>query len=139
MRAHWEALDEETRKVAGQVARYAFAGLVITILFTLAYWALAEFGGVEPMVSLTIVFVIFTFISYLTHSRFTFQGHGSRDRPARRTARFFVTNIIGYLINQFWVWWLVHHLDGETWWPTIPFVLITPWLTFLLQRKWVYA
>ena len=83
--------------------------------------------------------MVFTFISYLTHSRFTFQGHGRRDRPARRTARFFVTNIIGYLINQFWVWWLVHHLDGETWWPTLPFVLVTPWLTFLLQRKWVYA
>ena len=36
MRAHWEALDEETRKVAGQGARYAFAGLVITILYALA-------------------------------------------------------------------------------------------------------
>ena len=139
MRAQWEALDAETRAVAGQVVRYAVSGLVITILFAFSYWALAEWGGIAPMIALTIAFLVFTAISYLTHSRYTFRGHGSRDRTALRTTRFLVTNIVGYLVNQAWVWWLVEHLEGATWWPTIPMVLVTPWLTFLMQRKWVYA
>lgn len=139
MRAHWEALDEGTRTMAGQVLRYAFAGLSITVAFAFSYWALSEWVGIAPMVSLTIAFIVFTAISYVTHSRFTFRGHGSRDRPALRTTRFLIANVIGYCVNQLWVWWLVEHLGGATWWPTVPMILVTPWLTFVLQRKWVYA
>lgn len=139
MRSTWEKLDEETRMVAGQIVRYAFSGLLITLGVAFTYWALTEWAGIPPLVSNTIAFVGFTFVSYLTHSHYTFRGHGSRDRPALRTARFFVTNIAGYLTNQFWVWWLVHHLGGETWWPTVPMVFVTPWLTFFLQRRWVYS
>ncbi|WP_265569687.1 GtrA family protein [Sphingomicrobium nitratireducens] len=139
MRRHIEALDPEHREVAGQVVRYAIAGLAITVSFAFVYWLVTELTGIDPMISLTIVFIAFSFLSYAVHGRFSFRGHGSRDRPHVRTARFFVTNITGFLVNQFWVWWLVHRLGGETWWPTIPFVLVTPWVTFFLQRKWVYA
>lgn len=125
--------------MAGQVVRYALSGLAITLALSFTYWALTEWAGIEPLVSNTVAFVVFTFISYAVHSRFTFRGHGSRDRPALRTARFFASNIAGYLTNQFWVWWLVYHLGGATWWPTVAFVLVTPWLTFFLQRRWVYA
>lgn len=139
MRSQWERLDAETRAVAGQVVRYAVSGLLITLGVAFTYWALTEWAGIAPLVSNTLAFVGWTFVSYLTHSRFTFRDHGSRDRPMVRQARFFVTNVAGYLTNQFWVWWLVHHLDGDTWWPTLPMIFVTPWLTFFLQRRWVYA
>jgi putative flippase GtrA len=125
--------------VAGQVVRYGLAGLIITILFSLAYWVIAEFGGVDPMVSLAIVFAVFSGIGYVTHGAFSFRGHGTRDRQHIRAARFFLVNLAGFALNQLWVWLLVKHLGGPTWWPIIPFIAVTPWLTFALHRKWVYS
>jgi hypothetical protein len=34
---------------------------------------------------------------------------------------------------------LVKQLGGPTWWPIIPFIFVTPWVTFALHRRWVYG
>jgi len=132
-------LDQERRAVALQMLRYALAGGLITLAVAASYWAIAEFLGVDPMVSLTIVFLVFSGISYLVHGVFTFKGHGARDRHHVRGTRFIAINILGFLVNQGFVWYLVKHLDGPTWWATIPMVLFTPLLTFALHRRFVYA
>lgn len=132
-------LGDERRAVAAQMLRYAIAGGLITLAVAASYWAIAEYGGVDPMVSLTIVFVVFSGISYLVHGAFTFKDHGARDRHHVRGSRFLAINILGFVVNQGFVWLLVKHLDGPTWWPTIPMVLVTPLLTFTLHRRFVYA
>jgi putative flippase GtrA len=91
------------------------------------------------MVSLTLVFLVFSGISYLAHGAFSFRGHGSRDQQHIRATRFLFVNIIGFLLNQFFVWMLVKQLGGPTWWPIIPFIFVTPWVTFALHRRWVYG
>ncbi len=132
-------LDRERRTVALQAARYGLAGLVITLLFSASYWAVTEIAGVDPMVSLAIVFLVFSGISYVTHGAFSFRGHGVRDRHHIRASRFVIVNVAGFLLNQFFVWLLVKHLGGPTWWPIIPFIFVTPWITFALHRRWVYS
>ena len=132
-------LDQERRAVALQMLRYALAGGLITLAVAASYWAIAEFLGVDPMVSLTIVFLVFSGISYLVHGVFTFKGHGARDRHHVRGTRFIAINILGFLVNQGFVCYLVKYLDGPTWWATIPMVLFTPLLTFALHRRFVYA
>ena len=47
--------------------------------------------------------------------------------------------MLGFVVNQVFVWSLVKQLDGPTWWPTVPMVLFTPLLTFALHRRFVYA
>jgi len=131
--------DPERRSVALQAARYAFAGMVITVLVAASYWAIAEFLHVDPMVSLTIVFLFFTVVSYFTHGAFSFRGHGERDRQHIRLARFLIVNVIGFATNQFFVWLLVKYLHGPTWWPVIPIIFVTPLLTFMLHRRWVFG
>lgn len=125
--------------MAVHAIRYAVAGLVITIAFSVCYWAVAELLRVDPNVALALVFVVFSVVSFVAHGRFSFAGHGERDRPHVRLTRFFIVNILGFLANQFFVWLLVKRLGGATWWPIIPFVFVTPWLTFVLHRRWVYA
>ena len=132
-------LNSERRAIAAQAIRYALAGLVITILFSASYWAVTELGGIDPMVSLTIVFLFFSAISYFTHGAFSFRGHGARDRQHVRATRFLVVNIIGFALNQFFVWLLVKHFGGPTWLPIIPFIFVTPWVTFALHRRWVFG
>jgi len=132
-------LDRERRAVLVQILRYALAGGLITVAVAAAYWAIAEFGGVDPMVSLTIVFLFFSGVSYLVHGAYSFKDHGERDRHHVRGARFLAINVLGFLLNQGFVWYLVKYLDGPTWWPTLPMIFITPLLTFALHRRFVYS
>ena len=132
-------LDSEQRAVAVQMLRYALAGGLITVAVAASYWAIAEFLGVDPMVSLAIVFIFFSGVSYAVHGIFTFRDHGIRDRHHVRGARFVAINILGFFLNQMFIWYLVKHLDGPTWWPTLPMIFVTPLLTFALHRRFVYA
>ena len=133
------ALDPERRTIAVQAIRYAVAGAIITLLVAASYWAVAEFLHVDPMVSLTLVFLFFTGVSYVTHGAFSFRGHGSRDRSHVRATRFLIINLLGFATNQLFVWLLVRQMGGPTWWPVIPIIFVTPLLTFTLHRRWVFA
>lgn len=133
------ALDPERRTIAVQAIRYAVAGAIITLLVAASYWAVAEFLHVDPMVSLTLVFLFFTGVSYVTHGAFSFRGHGSRDRSHVRATRFLIINLLGFATNQLFVWLLVKQIGGPTWWPVIPIIFFTPLLTFTLHRRWVFA
>jgi putative flippase GtrA len=135
------ALVERVRRsqVFGQMVRFGLTGLFLTLLVGALYWVLATPVGVEPMLSMTISYLLVTGLGYLLHSRWSFSGHGSRDNPAARTMRFFTVNTMGFLLNQFFVWLLVRYLGGPTWWPLIPVILVTPLVTFTLNRRWVFS
>ena len=126
-------------ELVGQIVRFGLTGGLLTVLVAAGYWAVATFLGVEPMLSLTLNFIVFTGLGYILHSRFSFRGHGARDKAGTRTIRFFTVNVIGFLTNQFFVWLLVRQLDGPTWWPVIPILFFTPLVTFALNRRWVFA
>ena len=134
-----KSIEPERRTVLLQMARYAIAGVAITLAVAASYWALTDFSVLDPMVSFTIVFLFFSLVSYITHGAFSFRGHGERDRHHVRMGRFLAVNLLGFLLNQFFIWLLVKQLGGPTWWPTIPFVFVTPLVTFALHRRFVYA
>ena len=117
----------------------ALAGGAITVGVAASYWAIAELLGVDPMLSLTLVFLFFSGVSYAIHGVFTFKDHGARDRHHVRGLRFLAINVLGFLLNQLFVWYLVKYLGGPTWWPTVPMIFFTPLLTFALHRRFVYA
>ena len=132
-------LDPERRSVLLQLVRYALAGLAITLAVAASYWLITELAGIDPMISFTIVFIVFSGISYVTHGEYSFKGHGTRDRQHVRMGRFFAINVLGFMVNQGFIWLLVKQWDGPTWWPTIPMIFVTPLLTFALHRRFVYA
>ncbi|QNN64790.1 GtrA family protein [Sphingomonas rhizophila] len=134
-----QRLDPEHRATVAQLLRYGIAGGVITLAVAASYWALAEFAGLDPMVSLAVVFLFFSGVSYVTHGAFSFRGHEADDPHHVRATRFLAVNILGFALNQFFVWLLVKHFNGPTWWPTIPMVLVTPFITFALHRRYVYS
>jgi putative flippase GtrA len=135
----FQSLGHERRTVLLHLIRYALAGLAITLAAAGSYWAITDLLHIDPMVSYAIVFIIFSGVSYVTHGEFSFKGHGERDRHHIRMGRFFAINVLGFIVNQGFIWLLVKQLDGPTWWPTIPMVFVTPLLTFALHRRFVYA
>ena len=132
-------LPEQLRIIVIQMSRYAVAGFTITLAVAASYWALAEPAGVDPMLSFSIVFLVFWSISYVTHGAFSFRDHGSRDRHHIRASRYLFVTLVGFCLNQFFVWLLVKQLDGPTWWPTVPMIFVTPLILFMLMRRFVYA
>jgi putative flippase GtrA len=132
-------LIRQNVETLGQVIRFGATGVLLTLLVGAAYWLLAEPGGIEPMLAMTISYLAATALGYVLHSRFSFRGHGARDRQGVRTVRFFIVNTTGFAANQFFVWLLVKHMGGPTWWPLVPIVFVTPLLTFALNRRWVFA
>jgi len=133
------SIEPERRAVLAQALRFAIAGGIITILVAASYWAVATWLHVDANLALALVFTFFSGVSYITHGRFSFRGHGEGGRHHVRAARFFIVNILGFLLNQLFVWLLVKRLHGETWWPVPPIIVITPLATFALHRRWTYA
>lgn len=131
-------LNAEQQALFGQVLRFGISGILLTLGVAAAYWAVADLFHIDPMVSMTLVYLAFTGLGYLLHSRWSFKDHGSRDNARVRTIRFFTVNTLGFFSNQFFVWWLVKVMGGPTWWPVIPIIFVTPLLTFSLNRAWVF-
>lgn len=129
----------QNRAVLAQMIRFGLTGGLLTLLVAGGYWIAADLFGVEPMLSMTLNYLLFTCLGYVLHSRFSFRGHGARDNPGIRTLRFFTVNTAGFVANQFFIWLLVKQLGGPIWWSVIPIVLVTPLLTFALNRRWVFA
>jgi len=132
-------LLRDNRDLIAQVVRFGMTGVLLTLLVAGGYWIAADVFGVEPMLSMTLNYLVFTALGYVLHSRFSFKGHGERDNPGARTMRFFIVNSAGFLTNQFFVWLLVKQMEGPVWWSVIPIVFVTPVLTFSLNRRWVFA
>ena len=93
----------ERRVLIGQIIRFGLTGGFLTLGVAGAYWAVADLLHVAPMLSMTLVYLFFTGLGYLLHSRISFRGHGARDNAPVRTARFFMVNTLGFLANQFFV------------------------------------
>ncbi len=74
----------------------------------------------------------------MLHGRFSFRGHGERDRPWARAARFVAVSLVSLALNATWVWLCVTWAHWPVWTP-IPFMgVVTPGLVFLLNRQWVF-
>ncbi len=131
--------DKQRRVLIEQIVRFGMSGGVLTLFVAGGYWAIATYLGVDPNLSLLLVFIVAAALGYFLHSEFSFRGHGARDRVHIRTIRFFVTTTLGFMANQFFVWLLVKQMGGPTWWPVIPIVFVSPILTFTLNRRWVFG
>lgn len=130
--------DPEARAAFWQLARYGIIGALITAGGQAIYLVLAETRTTSPLVAIAIAWIAGVIVGYFAHGWISFAGHGERDDHGAMSSRFVAVNIIGYLINSFWVWLLVEHLAGPNWWPVVPNVALTPLMTFWLHRHWTF-
>lgn len=120
-----------------QLLRYVFAGLCVTQFAALVYSALVWFAGLDPLLANVMSTGCGLGAGYTVHSRWTF---ASPDRPNQswQVGRFLIASLFAFLVNTMWVWTLVKvaHLPPLT--PVPLMMLATPWLSFLLNRYWVF-
>ena len=71
------------------------------------------------------------------HSRWSFAG-GAADAEYAKVMRFLFTSFVAFLANMTWVWLLVSVMRMPPLAP-VPFMMFaTPWISFLLNRYWVF-
>lgn len=130
-----------TSGVLGQLIRYGFAGGLATLIYSSVYLPLAWWVFTDTRAVLAVPFAFLTALSvgFFLHSNWSFQGHGTRDSSGRQHIRFLMTHCVGLTINMFFTWFLTAMLGAPAWVPLMPSVTITPLVTFLLQRQWVFA
>lgn len=132
-------VTEERRALIGQLVRYALTGGLASIVNIGVYHVAAAQFAIDPNIAWTMGFIAAVLVGYITHSRWSFRGHGTRDNLARTGGRFIIVSLISFGLNSFWVWLLVQILALPLWSP-YPLVLgITPLIVFTLNRKWVFG
>jgi len=133
-----EAAGAGRMALIGQLFRYALTGGLASIVNIGVYWALARFARLDPNLAWAIGFAGAVLVGYVVHSRWSFRGHGRRGNLVRTGGRFVIVSLVSFGLNSFWVWLLVQHLGGPTWWPIPPVLVVTPLFVFTLNRRWVF-
>ena len=127
------------RGLTSQILRYGISGGALTVFYSAVYWAVAVQLAVPALIANSVAFLLTLAAGWLIHSRWSFRGHGRRERPRIAYTRFLLVNLAGYALNSFWVWLIVVRLGGSVPLSILPIALITPWLMFWLNRRWTFA
>ena len=123
----------------GQMVRFGVTGGFSTLVYAVVYWPLATYV-IPPVVAAVAAFLVAASVGYVLHSRWSFRGHGRRDKGGRTQAKFLIVQSAGMILNTSFTWVLTGPLfHGPTWWPLVPAVLVTPLVTFGLNRRWVFG
>jgi len=131
------ALHPDRRRLLGQLARFAVSGAVATALGVGVYALVALVLLWHPQVGNFLAYAIAVATGYVMHSKWSFRGHGS-ERTHGTRLRFVTVSIISYALNSFWVWLLYSHLELGRAAPIAPMLFVTPAVTFVLNRQWVF-
>ncbi len=134
-------LKGERAAVLAQIVRFGMVGGFVTGLYALVYSPLAKFHLTSPQVANFCGYLTAMVTGYTLHSRWSFRGHGSRDNLARTTGRFFIVSLVSYGLNALFVFVLTDKsmFGGPWWWPLLPILFVTPAITFVLNRQWVFG
>ena len=120
-----------------QLIRYAFAGLCVTQFAAAIYSAAVLFLGVDPLLANVLSTSCGLGAGYLVHSRWSFAG-GTVGNDALQIGRFLMASLVAFLINTSWVWLLTKVFQLPPLAPVPLMMIATPWLSFLLNRYWVF-
>jgi putative flippase GtrA len=130
-------LHPDRRRLLGQLARFAVTGAFVTALGVGVYAFVALGLRWHPQLGNFLAYVVAVLTGYVMHSQWSFRGHGSGRTHATKL-RFAAVSIISYALNSFWVWLLFNHFDLGRAAPIAPMLFVTPAVTFLLNRQWVF-
>ena len=129
--------NADRRAVLGQLIRFVISGAFVTALGVGVYALVALVLQWHPQLGNFLAYVVAMATGYVMHSRWSFRDHGA-ERTHTTKVRFVIVSLISYALNSFWVWLLYTHLDLHRAVPILPMLFITPAVTFLLNRQWVF-
>jgi putative flippase GtrA len=131
------SLPPERRIVIAQLARFVISGAFVTALGVAVYALFALVLRWHPQVGNFLAYVVAVATGYVMHSQWSFRDHGGERTHATRL-RFALVSVISYALNSLWVWLLFTRMDLGRAAPIVPMLFVTPVVTFVLNRQWVF-
>lgn len=130
-------LTQERRTVLAQLVRFVISGGTVTALGLGVYALVALVFRWHPQVGNVLAYLVAMGTGYVMHSQWSFRGHGA-ERTHATKIRFVIASLISFALNSSWVWLLYTHLQLGRAAPMVPMLFVTPAVTFLLNRQWVF-
>jgi putative flippase GtrA len=131
------SLPPERRIVVAQLARFVISGAFVTGLGVAVYALVALVLRWHPQIGNFLAYVVAVATGYFMHSRWSFRDHGA-ERTHATKMRFALVSVISYALNSLWVWLLFTQLQLGRTAPILPMLFVTPVVTFVLNRQWVF-
>jgi putative flippase GtrA len=120
-----------------QFVRYAVAGFGVTQFAAGVYASFAVVLHFNAFVANCLSTVSGLAVGYWTHSRWSFAAQPGGD-DLFQLPRFLVASALAFVLNSAWVWLLVSACRLPALAPVPLMMLVTPWMSFLLNRHWVF-
>lgn len=119
-----------------QFLRFAFAGIGLTLL-SAAIYSVLVLVSVPPLIAISMAHGCGIAAGFVVHGRWSFAvAPQQRDRAAM--ARFLTASALAFGLNNLWVWLAVDWLGLPSLSPLPAIVILTPLLSFALNRYWVF-
>lgn len=130
-------IPPERRAVLLQLARFIIAGGIVTALGVAVYAFVALVLRWHPQIGNLLAYIAAMATGYVLHSQWSFRGHGTRTRSTG--VKFLIVSLLSLAMNSFWVWLLTEPMGLSPAWPILPMLFVTPAMTFILNRQWVFG
>ncbi|HXH53944.1 MAG TPA: GtrA family protein [Sphingomicrobium sp.] len=124
-------------EVLGQVVRFGITGAFVTALGVAVYAIVALGLRWHPQLGNVLAYLVAMITGYVMHSRWSFRGHGRRTGST--AIKFIVVSLISLGLNSLWIAIMTGPMELSPAWPILPMLFVTPAVTFILNRHWVFA
>jgi putative flippase GtrA len=129
---------QQRRQVLGQLLRFLVSGALVTALGVAVYAVVALLLRWHPQLGNLLAYLVAMMTGYLIHSRWSFRDHGD-TRTRGTAAKFVIVSLISLGLNSLWVWLITGPFGLNPAWPILPMLFVTPIVTFVLNRQWVFG
>lgn len=119
------------------MARFVVTGALVTALGVVVYALTALLLEWHPQLANILAYLAAMATGYVMHSRWSFRDHGTRSRST--SIKFVVVSLISLGLNSSWIAILTGPMGLSPAWPILPMLFVTPAVTFVLNRQWVFA
>lgn len=121
----------------GQLLRFIVTGALVTALGVGVYAIVALILGWHPQLANILAYLAAMATGYVMHSRWSFRDHGTRSRST--SIKFVTVSLVSLGLNSAWIAILTGPMGLGPAWPILPMLFVTPAVTFVLNRHWVFA
>ena len=130
-------IPPERREIVGQLLRFLITGAFVTALGVAIYAFVALWLRWHPQLGNLLAYLTAMGTGYVMHSRWSFRDHGERSKGT--AAKFVIVSLISLALNSLWIALITGPLGLSPAWPILPMLFVTPIVTFLLNRHWVFG
>lgn len=131
-------ISPERRAVLFQLLRFLVSGALVTGLGVGVYAFVALVLRWHPQLGNLLAYLVAMATGYVMHSRWSFRDHGGM-RTRSTAVKFVIVSLISLALNSLWVALITGPLGLGPAWPILPMLFVTPAVTFILNRQWVFG